>query len=88
MATHSSVLAWRISGTGKPGGLPSMGSHRVRHDLSHLAAGSAASEEYGQLLREQVLGKAGGEAGMGRVWGLEGAGNVLFLNLGGTTGML
>ena len=32
MATHSSVLAWRISGTGEPGGLPSMGSHRVGHD--------------------------------------------------------
>ena len=32
MATHSSVLAWRILGTGKPGGLPSMGSHRVGHD--------------------------------------------------------
>ena len=30
MATHSSVLAWRIPGTGEPGGLPSMGSHRVR----------------------------------------------------------
>ena len=32
MATHSSVLAWRIPGTGEPGGLPSMGSHRVRQD--------------------------------------------------------
>ena len=32
MATHSSVLAWRIPETGEPGGLPSMGSHRVRHD--------------------------------------------------------
>ena len=32
MATHSSVLAWRIPRTGEPGGLPSMGSHRVRHD--------------------------------------------------------
>ena len=32
MVTHSSVLAWRIPGTGEPGGLPSMGSHRVRHD--------------------------------------------------------
>ena len=32
MATHSSVFAWRILGTGKPGGLPSMGSHRVGHD--------------------------------------------------------
>ena len=38
MATHFSVLAWRIPGTGKPGGLPSMGSHRVRHDWSELAA--------------------------------------------------
>ena len=32
MATHSSVLAWRIPGSGDPGGLPSMGSHRVGHD--------------------------------------------------------
>ena len=32
METHSSVLAWRISGTGEPGGLQSIGSHRVRHD--------------------------------------------------------
>ena len=32
MATHSSVLAWRIPGTGEPDGLPSMGSHRVGHD--------------------------------------------------------
>ena len=32
MATHSSVLAWRIPGTGEPGGLPSIGSHRVGHD--------------------------------------------------------
>ena len=38
MGTHSSVLAWRISGTGEPGGLPSMGSHRVGHDSSDLAA--------------------------------------------------
>ena len=38
MATHSGILAWRIPGTGEPGGLPSMGSHRVRHDWSILAA--------------------------------------------------
>ena len=38
MATRSSVLAWRIPGTGEPGGLPSMGSHRVRHDWRDLAA--------------------------------------------------
>ena len=41
MAIHSSVLAWRIPGTGEPGGLPSMGSHRVGHDWSDLAAGAA-----------------------------------------------
>ena len=37
MATHSSILAWRIPETAEPGGLPSMGSHRVRHDWSDLA---------------------------------------------------
>ena len=41
MATHSSVPAWRIPGTGEPGGLPSLGSHRVRHDWSDLAAAAA-----------------------------------------------
>ena len=55
MATHSSVLAWRIPGTEEPGGLPSMGSHRVRHDWSDLAATAA----YGwdmlfYLLREKL----------------------------------
>ena len=41
MATHSSVLAWRIPGTGEPGGLPSMGSHRVGPNWSDLAAVAA-----------------------------------------------
>ena len=41
MATHSSVLAWRIPGTGEPGGLTSMGSHRVGHNCSDLAAAAA-----------------------------------------------
>ena len=41
MATHSSVLAWRIPGTAEPGGLPSMGSHRVRQDRSDLVAAAA-----------------------------------------------
>ena len=41
MATHSSVLAWRIPGTGEAGGLPSLGSHRVGHDWSDLAAAAA-----------------------------------------------
>ena len=47
MATHSSVLAWRIPGTGEPGGLPSMGSHRVGHDCD-LAA--AAAKQFGNLV--------------------------------------
>ena len=38
MAAHSGVLAWRIPGMGEPDGLPSLGSHRVRHNLSNLAA--------------------------------------------------
>ena len=42
MATHSSVLAWRIPGTGEPGGLPFMVSHRVGHNWSNLAAIAAA----------------------------------------------
>ena len=50
MATHSSVLAWRTPGTGEPGGLPSMGSHRVGHDCSDLAAAA----------RELRVGFAGG----------------------------
>ena len=43
MATHSSVLAWRIPGTREPDGLPSMGLHRVGHDRSDLAAVAAAA---------------------------------------------
>ena len=45
MATHSSVLAWRIPGTGEPDGLLSLGLHRVRHDRSDFAAG----EERGKI---------------------------------------
>ena len=46
MATHSSVLAWRIPWTEKPGRLQSMGSHRVRHDWSDLAAAAAGSRKW------------------------------------------
>ena len=45
MAAHSSVLAWRIPGMGEPGGLPSMGSHRVGHNWSDLAAVAAAEKK-------------------------------------------
>ena len=41
MATHFSILAWRVPGTEEPGGLPSMGSHRVGHNWSDLAAAAA-----------------------------------------------
>ena len=56
MATHSSVLAWRIPGTGEPGGLPSMGSHRVGHDWSDLAAAAATGELRG--CRDHLMWKS------------------------------
>ena len=55
MATHSSVLAWRIPGTGEPGGLPSMGSHRVRHDRSDLAAAAAAEVNGFSIVNEEEV---------------------------------
>ena len=48
MATHSSILAWRIPAMGEPGGLLSMGLHRVRHDCSDLAAAAAAAGYFSQ----------------------------------------
>ena len=45
MATHSSILAWRIPGTEEPSGLQSMGSHRVGHDRSNLAAAAAGNNK-------------------------------------------
>ena len=51
MATHSSVLAWRIPGTTEPGGLPSMGSHRVGYNWSDLAAAAAFIEYQNTLLK-------------------------------------
>ena len=54
MATHASVLAWRIPGLGEPGGLPSMGSHRVRHDWSDLAAAAAGVGQ--SILKETSFG--------------------------------
>ena len=46
MATHSSVLAWRIPGMAEPSGLPSMGSHRVGHNWCDLAAAAAILFRY------------------------------------------
>ena len=51
MATHSSVLAWRIPGMAEPGGLPSMGSHRVGHDWSDLAVATSADLKIGANAR-------------------------------------
>ena len=61
MASHSSVLAWRIPGTGEPSGLSSMGSHRVGHDWSDLAAAAAAAETYpdSSVLTEEADGCEG-----------------------------
>ena len=56
--THSSVLAWRIPGMAGPGGLPSMGSHRVGHDWSDLAAAvreSQPPEELDQMLQDRNM---------------------------------
>ena len=56
IATHSSVLAWRIPGTGEPGGLPSMGSHRVGHDWNDLAVAVREARMVVQdLVRERLL---------------------------------
>ena len=52
MATHSGVLAWRIPGTGESGGLPSMGSHRVGHDWSNLAAAAAEVDLVARIQRQ------------------------------------
>ena len=49
MATHSSILAWRIPRMGEPGGLPSMGSHRVGHDRSDLAVAAAGFRKPGTV---------------------------------------
>ena len=60
MATHSSVLVWRIPGTGEPSGLPSKGSHRVGHDWSDLAAVAGqwscnSKMEHNTLLRQTMF---------------------------------
>ena len=53
MATHSSDLAWRVPGTGEPGGLLSLGSHRVGHDQSDLA--TAAARVFRNLITLQYM---------------------------------
>ena len=62
MATHSSVLAWRIPGTGKPGGLLSMGLHRVGYDRSDLAAAAAAAAGMKCPHREDIFWTVGHES--------------------------
>ena len=57
MATHSSVIAWRIPGMAEPGGLPSMGSHRVGHDSGNLAAAAAANYGGGNEDNDGILQK-------------------------------
>ena len=62
MATHSRVLAWRIPGMRKPGGLLSLGSHRVRHDWSDLVAAAAGNESTSNARDLGLI------PGLGRSW--------------------
>ena len=81
MVTHSSVLAWRIPGTGEPGGLPSMptDSHRVSHDWSDLAAAAAVLLRLSYLCSESAQPGTlhlwlshGPDHGWGEFWGRDG----------------
>ena len=86
MATHSSILAWRIPGMAEPGGLLSMGLHRVRHDGSNLAAAAARCLAGRiKLLESAKLNGKGGEEQdgkavdcQGRSW--RGALGLMFIN--------
>ena len=70
MATHSSVLAWRIPGTGEPGRLSSMGSHRVGHDSSDLAVAAAAEKNRGDIPGGPVVKTSPSDiGGMGSILG-------------------
>ena len=79
MATHSSVLAWRIPGMGEPGGLLSVGSHRVRHDWSDLAAAAAGIKQWFTIFKGNTPvvesacneGDPGSIPGLGRFLGEE-----------------
>ena len=55
MATHSSVLTWRIPGTGEPGGLPSVGSQRVGHDWNDLAAAAGFNSTWAETFQMDKL---------------------------------
>ena len=73
MATHSSVLAWRIPGTGEPGGLPSMGSCRVAYDWSDLAAAATAQQQYirASLVAQMVKNPPAMQETQDQSWGQE-----------------
>ena len=80
MATHSSVLAWRIPGTGEPGGLPSIGSHRVGHDWSDLAVAAGMLWGFPGSSVVKNPPASAGDAGLIPGWGRargEGNGNPL-----------
>ena len=77
MTTHSSLLAWRIPGTEEPGRLPSVGSHRVGHDRSNLAAAAEAV----MMLEVQHLNAFGkGQRGS---WSNIFTGSLLLMNIQG-----
>ena len=82
MATHSSVLAWRIPGMGKPGGLPSVGSHRVGHEWSNLAAAGESSLvlDWALWTRQHSFSQTQDRLGRKR----DGSSSSFFLNLSST----
>ena len=71
MATHSSILAWRIPGMAEPGGLPSMGLHRVRHDWSDLAVAlfglKTVNNSYSNILKNSKNVDVGGKKNKARL---------------------
>ena len=67
MVTHSGILAWRIPGTEEPGGLPSMGSHRVGHDWSDLAAYNGIGFPHSSFSKESTFNA--GDPGLIPGWG-------------------
>ena len=90
MATHSSVLARRIPGTREPGGLPSMGSHRVGHDWSDLAAAAAGmvyclwtlAQDSKRNVNKYLLYKVGGSDRVEHNYSTEGLKVLFCIRLG------
>ena len=80
MATHSRVLAWRIPGTGEPGGLPSVGSYRVGHDWSDLVVVEVRSAFYSHVLVSKCNSPLMGTKALWKKWLIPGKGQGKYKN--------